>query len=319
MGKSIAIVAIMGAALTGCHTNDTAARNPTFSRGENIVIPAGTTAEDVVTMGGDIRIEGVASGDVITMGGDIWVLGRVEGDVGTAGGEVHIEGVVEGDVATAGGDIYLNGAVEGDVATAGGDVYVNGAVEGDVATAGGTVTYGDSATLGGKASAIAEHSSGSSLLGTIGAFAMLFLLALGLGELAPDRFHTARAALVQHPVKTPLYGAALGAVGVVAILGSAVTVIGLPISLGLGLGLVLAAMLGMALSASMIGALLPVERLRERPIAQLAAGVVALGVISFIPVVGALVTLWASLSGLGALVVTRLGKGPSVPREGPYR
>ena len=267
-----------------------------LAMGDKITIGASETVDSVASMGGDVTIAGVAEGDVVSMGGDVFVLGEVEGDVATAGGNVHVEGLVEGDVATAGGSVTFG---------------PNGRVEGQVRT------HGE------RLAASAHHSEGSALgafFQRIGAFAMLFLLAFGFRLLAKERFHALRAAMVRSPLKTPLTGLAFFCVAVVAILGSAVTVVGLPVAAVLAFGLVLAVYVGLAMSAAVLGAVLPWEKLQGRENLQLAAGVGALFFLSLLPFVGNLAMLLAALFGLGSVAMTRLGGKPLTPvSEGPYR
>lgn len=280
--------------------------------GEAITVGAGERVHDVATMGGDITVAGVAEGDVASMGGDIGVLGTVEGDVATAGGDVRVEGRVEGSVATAGGDVQVDGVIEGDVETAGGRVHFGpeGRVEGRVRSHGGQVA----AAVGGGGSAL------GAFFRRIGAFAMLFLLAFGFRLVAQDRFHALRAAMVRSPLKTPLLGLAFFCAAVVAILGSAVTVVGLPVAAVLAFALVLVVYLGLAMSAAVIGAVLPWDKLQGRENLRLAAGVGALFFLSLLPFVGNFALVVAALFGLGSVAATRLGGRPMPPAsEGPYR
>ncbi|MAQ13812.1 MAG: hypothetical protein CMN30_03345 [Sandaracinus sp.] len=283
-------------ALCASFPSTPAAADDRVSLGDDIHVRVGDHVDDVFTMGGDIRIDGVAAGDVATAGGDVVVTGTVEGDVATAGGDIRIEGTVEGDVATAGGQVVFGSA---------------GVVGGDVR--GGTPGVS-------IAGSHREESFFGSFFEKLGSFALLFLLVFGFRRLAGDRFDTVRAAIVRAPLKTPLMGLAFFLVALVAILGSAVTVVGIPVAAVLALALVLAIYVGLGMSAAVLGAMLPVERLQGRETAQLAAGVGVLFVLSLIPLFGGLSLMVATLVGLGAVAMTRLGQKPLMPSpEGPYR
>jgi len=80
---------------------------------------------------------------------------------------------------------------------------------------------------------------------------------------------------------------------------------------------------GLAAAATVIGAALPVERLRGRPILQILAGVACLFVVAQIPVLGSIALAAVACIGLGALLRTKFRPAP--PAElaqgdgGPYR
>jgi len=266
-----------------------------LAMGDKILVAEGERVDDVASMGGDVTVAGVAEGDVVSMGGDVFVVGRVEGDVASAGGNVRVEGTVEGDVATAGGSVTFG---------------PSGRVEGSVQTHGERLA---------PASPHEESALGA-FVRRVGAFALLFLLAFGFRFVAKERFHTLRATMVKAPLKAPLTGLAFFCAAVVAILGSAVTVVGIPVAVVLGFGLLLAVYLGLAMSAAVLGAVLPSEKLKGRENLQLAAGVGALFFLSLLPFVGNLAMLVAALFGLGSVAMTRLGGKPLTPvSEGPYR
>ncbi len=286
---------ILGAALLTAAMASAVSADDRLAMGEKVMIAEGERVDDVASMGGDVTVAGIAEGDVVSMGGDVFVLGRVEGDVASAGGSVRVEGTVEGDVATAGGQVTFG---------------PNGRVEGRVQTHGERFAP----------AAHHEESALGAFVRRVGAFALLFLLAFGFRFAATDRFHTLRATMVKAPLKTPLMGLAFFCAAVVAILGSAVTVVGIPVAAVLAFALVLAVYLGLAMSAAVLGAVLPWEKLRGRENLQLAAGVGALFFLSLLPFVGNLALLVAALFGLGAVAMTRLGGKPLTPAsEGPYR
>jgi len=285
---------MLGAALLTAAMAASVAADDRLAMGEKILVAEGQRVDDVASMGGDVTIAGVAEGDVVSMGGDVLVLGRVEGDVASAGGSVRVEGAVEGDVATAGGQVTFG---------------PNGRVEGRVQTHGGSLA----------AHALEEESALGAFVRHVGSFALLFLLAFGFRLLAKDRFHAVRAAMVKAPVKTPLLGLAFFCASVVAVLGSAVTIVGIPVAIVLAFGLVFAVYVGLAMSAAVIGAALPSEKLRGHENLQLAAGVGALFFLSLLPLVGKIAMLVAGLFGLGSVAATRMGGKPLAPSEGPYR
>lgn len=146
------------------------------------------------------------------------------------------------------------------------------------------------------------------------------LLFLGL---APDRMAKAKAELAQNPWRSLGVGLA-GLLGTLAaIVGTCLTIIGIPIGIVLALALPLVGVLGIGISASVIGAILPIASLRNQPLKQTAAGAGSLAAAALVPVLGVLVGLGASLAGVGALLSSHdrpLFRRPrAVEGPGPYR
>jgi hypothetical protein len=138
-------------------------------------------------------------------------------------------------------------------------------------------------------------------------FALLFLLGLFLLGLAPGRVRTVQAQIAAAPLRA-LANGFLGAIGgSVFALVLAITIIGIPAAIVVALALASATYAGLAASAAVVGGILPVAALRDRPVLQLAAGVLVLFVASRVPIVGPLLTMGATLIGLGAVVLTRAG------------
>lgn len=65
-------------------------------------------AEEVVAVGGSVRVNGEVERDVVAVGGAVRIKGRVGGQVVSVGGGVYLEpgAVVEGDVSSVGGTIH---------------------------------------------------------------------------------------------------------------------------------------------------------------------------------------------------------------------
>jgi hypothetical protein len=306
----LATLALLAAAPTAFAQED----RVTF--GGDIHVRAGETVRDVVTMGGDARIEGTVTGDVATMGGDV---------------DVREGAVVQGDLESMGGDLRVRegAAVHGDVATMGGDVELDQGAAVD-----GSVTENQS---GWSIPAVPELSdvphvrSGFALgdmignfFGSLASYALLFVLGLLLMGVAPDRYEALQVAIVRQPLRSFGMGL-LGTIGaVVAIVVLAITVIGIPAAVLLAIALPFAIYIGMAAFASVFGTLLPVEALRGKPVLRLGAGVLALFVASLVPFAGSIAVAVAAVVGLGALVITRFRKTAEVELErptsnGPYR
>jgi hypothetical protein len=255
--------------------------------GDAHVLP-GHQVRDVITMGGNARIEGQAFGNVVTMGGDVDVAGgRVVGDVITMGGDIRI---------TRGGRVHgqlhaMSGRIQVDDARDGARVPVSAAsAERPEAADGGHPRR----WLGELLQSALKH-------------ALLFLLGLLFMGLAPSRLEAIQSKLMREPLRS-LASGFLGLVaGAALTLVLTITIVGIPGAIVLALGLCWGAYLGLATTASVIGAALPVASLAGRPVLQLAVGTAILFVVSRVPVIGTLLTFFAMLAGLGAVIVTRGG------------
>jgi hypothetical protein len=262
-----------------------------------------------MTFGGDAEVAaGERASEVITFGGDALVAGEVLEDVVSMGGDVRVRrgGVVGGDVVTMGGDLHLEpgGEVRGDPVTMGGTVMRHEG-EGDARDG----SDGSSAAVVQGASDDGAHQGWlSDALGSVTRHALLLLLGLLLLGLMPRRLQTWQAAVAGSPLRSGAVGLLTFLVAIVLCLVLVVTLIGIPAAILLALMIPLAAYVGLAVTAGVVGAAMPFSALRERPVLQLTVGVGLLLVVSWIPVVGTLVTLVAMLLGTGALVVTRLGR-----------
>ena len=286
------------------------------SFGDDIVVRRGETVGDVVTMGGDARIDGVVTGDVSTMGGDV---------------DVREGAVVDGDVESMGGDLRVHdgATVGGDMSTLGGDIDLD---EGAIVRGSVTQNQGGFELPTLPAIPSAPHAghgihAGSVLadvLGGLVSYTLLFLLGLLLMGVFPERFEAMQVAIVRQPLRAGGYGV-LGAIGgVVAIVVLAITIIGIPAAVLLAVAFPFAIYVGMTAFATVFGTLLPVEALRGKPVLRLGAGVLALYVASLVPFAGSIAVAAAAVVGLGALVITRFKTTVEVEREraasdGPYR
>lgn len=271
--------------------------------------PASALAQDRVTFGEDVVIAaGERVHDVATFGGDATVMGDVSGDVVTFGGDALVLGHVAGDVATFGGDLTLG---EG------------ASVAGEISTLGGSVEHEaplpppPSSPLEALAAWIHDALQGAA------SFALLFLLALGMLGLVPERLRALEVVIAREPGRAGLRGVGAFFLAVIGIILLAITVIGIPAAIALGVALSAAGYVGLAAVAAVIGVILPVERLRDRPVMQLAAGVLTLYVASLVPGIGSLIVIGCAAVGLGAVVRTQLKKDvpprESEPGGSPYR
>ncbi|UJR82002.1 hypothetical protein [Sandaracinus amylolyticus] len=273
--------------------------------------PPGDELRDLVTFGGDARVlPDQRVRDVITMGGNARVEGQAFGNVVTMGGDADVRGTVVGDVVTMGGDIHVarGGHVHGQLNAMGGNIAVDEPVRDHQGSISLSVTSAPDTTRA------ASHHDDDESRGWVGEtleaamrHALLFLLGLVFMGLAPARLSMLQSTLVKQPLRV-LASGFLGVIaGAVLTLVLVITILGIPAAIVLALGLFLGAYLGLAATASVIGAALPIAALKDRPVLQLAVGVAILFVVSRVPVIGGLLVVGATLAGLGAVILTRGG------------
>lgn len=267
--------------------------------GEDVEVGEGESVRDVVTMGGDARVEGRAFGDVVTMGGDADVAGEVVGDVVTMGGDIRVR----------------DGArVHGGLDAMGGHVEVEP----------GALVHGRSRTHDEhEASARDADEDGSSIFRWALWHALLFLVGLVMLSTMREQLTRLQDELAARPVRSG-FGGLFGFVGgLVLCVVLCITLIGIPVAALLGAVFVLALLAGWTAVALRIGAALPIGALKDRPVHQLAAGIVVLFVIGLVPTIGPLLSTAALLAGLGAVMATKFGSKPRRATRhvstGPFR
>ena len=75
--------------------------------GSTVRIGEGEVVNDIVSIGGDVKVDGQVRGDAVAIGGDAKIDGRVTGEVVAIGGNVELgpEAEVWGDIVTVGGRV----------------------------------------------------------------------------------------------------------------------------------------------------------------------------------------------------------------------
>jgi hypothetical protein len=272
------------------------------TRGDKVLGP-GEHANEVVTIGGNIRLEEGATADQV-----VAVFGSV--DLGPGA-------VVANEVVAVGGDIHVSpGArVGAEAVSVGGKIVIDpaGVVEGDQTSVDVPGLAGMLSLLGARPRGHSPRGPLVSAAGALVQFALFFGLGLLLLVLFPRRIETLSGALVHAPGKAVLTGI-LGtlALPIVAVLLVA-TVVGIPLVAVVVLGTLAAALMGYTALALHFGRLVPIHLERGAPIVQLAIGTAALVALGQIPVLGCLAWLAAWLFMFGVVLRTRFGRPPTAP------
>lgn len=292
-------------------------------RHERVHKDGGENAPSRIVFGNNVHVgRDEVVGDVVTFGGNVGVEGEVVGDIATFGGNVRVypTGTVLGEVVLLGGNITVDeGAEMPNVAPnpgeGGVDIEFHGpddeidldGLELDERIEAKLMRFGERME---QRMAVRSEQEGpiGSFFGTLAVYLLVFFFGIVAMALMPDRFDALRRTLVREPARAGLAGLLSLLVAAVAGLVLMITIIGIPAALALGVGFSLAVYAGWVAVASVIGAALPVQGLRGKPLLQFASGVGVLFAISFVPVVGGLLSAAAWFVGLGAVVMTRFGR-----------
>ena len=240
----------------------------------DVLVRRGEEAGEVVVLRGRVLVAGVARGDVIVLSGRIEVTGQVSGSVINVRGPVTL-----GSSSHVAGDVLAGGRVrisEGAV--------VDGEARSDVAFA----LTGPLEALGRAAPWLAVWASVLAL-----GLALLLLAPRGADAVA-DATRTAPWASLGWGVVAAIALPLLGALGVVSL-------VWLPLGLGLLAALYLLLSIGVAWSAFALGRLIWREP-RVRIVALL-FGWAILAALAVIPVAGGVIWALAAAVGLGAMTV----------------
>ncbi|MFQ5743992.1 MAG: hypothetical protein ACE5HV_10440, partial [Acidobacteriota bacterium] len=305
----LALLVVAGLVVTGCLNIE--ADNGGFVMGSSIVVEKGEVArEDLVALGGSIRVDGRARRDVVVIGGSLTVNGTVGGDVVAVGGRLRLgpDAHVGGDATVVGGSLSRNPSA---------------VIEGELVNV--SFGYGLDHVFGGFSPLWWGgwwRFTPFVIFGRTTQLLYWLLLALLTVALVGDRVSSASYAVSRAPVR-------LGAIGIVGFLALAfaflvlcvlsILLVGIPFLIALIFAWWLAYILGVVAVFQSIGG--RVMRLVGRPeasqIAIVLAGGVVFGILRYFPVFGSLLWTVGALVGLGAVFATRFGSGRSwVPRRG---
>jgi hypothetical protein len=260
--------------------------------------------------------------DQIVLAGDVFVRrGQEVGEVVVLQGRVVVGGVVRGDVILLNGNVEVAGQVSGSVVAVGGRVALGPSshVAGDV-LAGGTVRVAGGAQVDGDvredvAFALNEQVEALGRFAPwVAVWASVFVLGLVLLLLAPRGADAVSAAARSAPWASLGWGlVAFVALPVFGTLG-VLSLVWLPLGIGLLAALLLLSSIGIAWSAFALGRLLWREP-RGRVLALL-IGWAILAAVAVIPWVGGAVWVGAAVAGIGAMTVAGWRARWREPRPG---
>lgn len=247
---------------------------------------------DLIVLSGDVRVRrGEEANEVIVLHGSVSVAGVVRGDVVLIDGRIEVTGQVGGSVVNVDGPVAL-----GPSAHVGGDVLAHGGVRAEAgAQVDGDIRQGAAFTF----------PTPVRVLGRFAPWLAIWMSVLGLGLLlllfAPRAADAVSSVARTRPWPSLGWGAlvfvALPVGGGIAVL----TLVGIPLGLGLLLALFLLYSIGLAWSALALGRLLWSEP-RGRVLA-FAIGWAIMAAVAAIPFVGGVVWLAGAIFGVGTAAV----------------
>ena len=321
-----------------------------FGIGGNVDVVAGVQG-DAVLVGGDVRVRDSVAQGLFAAGGNVRLEATVGRNARIAGGNVEIASTanIAGNLSVAGGTVEIRGPVGGNVRAAAGDVLIDGPVAGDVRIAAGSLELGPNARIGGKlvhhgpekirrdpAAQVAggiERGPARGLKGEerhgVGPRIGGWLWSLGLIALAgfiAGVFPAGSRSMGDGLRNDPGIGLLLGFIALVCVPIAAVvlmvTIIGIPLALAVLLLYFLMLIVGYAAVGVMVGDA-ALARLRSQDSARVGwrvgaamAAMLALALLSRIPVVGGLVIFVVLLAGLGAIVLAVRARTSLPPTQG---
>jgi hypothetical protein len=262
-----------------------------------------------------IARDSVAASQVVALGRDLVLEGRAASGIAVLRGSARIAGSVEGDVVVLGGDVDLDSQ-----ARVGGDVFVLG---GAIHTRPGSEVRGRSVAYPTAPGALLVLAEGPALglspwsrvvVGTkLALLAAWLITAMALVAVAWPAIASTADAIAA----TPLRSFVVGLVGVLAAILAALflssflgVAAGVPLLVLLALAALVLKLWGTVAVCAFLGTRLA-RRAGWRGAAPLAAtlcGLGCLGVLKFVPWLGVWAWTAATLIGVGASLITKLGR-----------
>ncbi len=286
-----------------------------YAFGDSVII-GNHVQQDTLTIGRNLLINGDINGDLRAMGETISVNGIINGHANLAGNHIHINNHIQGDlsVATAQVSFGSDALVDGDI-----NIYSDYAdtmeIPSHVAPSGRIHRHLDDLDghmeMGSWRGEV--HASGWQYW--LGSTLTSFVLCLILVLIARQFVHRAANSISQTTASNLTQGTLALALLIGAILLSAITIIGLPVSLLLILATIVAVFIASLVGSYSLGYMIWVRWRHEEPngfraLAMTALlGTLVLSLLEAIPFIGWLIGILVMLAGLGAINPWRTTRG----------
>ena len=281
---------------------------------------------------GDRRIS--VTGGVVVASDEV-----VDGEVISIDGPVRINGTVNDDVFVGDGNLTIRGEVNGDVLVVHGDALVTGRLDGDIVALDGRITVRDGASVTGSVkSRQAPDVAPGTVQGDVkklniknlwAGFMILFLIYLWVAVtlavallgllfvLLFPRAADATATAGRRFWPSVGWGALIGVVGPILAVLVLVTIVGIPLGLGMFSALNVLAPLGYVASSLILGRCMVKSTSTGGRIGAFFAGFGILRAVALIPGIGAIVWFLVCIYGLGALAQAAWRAGRVAPGAAP--
>lgn len=310
-----------------------------YVAGGNVVFD-GEVNGDLFVAGGNVTIAGVINGNVRAAGGQIHVTGKILGNATIVGGSITVVNntTIGKSLVAAGGQLIIMAPVGTSATLAGGSVTVGNTVKGNLLAVGNQITLSPQAHIAGSMTYYSEKQadiqSGAVVKGGVNfhktqysakiqknaesarAFGMVFrviglITAFIIGSLFillfPRFMQKATDQLSESPWKTLLAGFGMLVLAPVVMVLLFVTLIGIPFALLLLVGYVIYIYVAQIFAGLFIGQKITEGfKLSQSQYLSLLIGLVAIALVSWVPVLGSLVGFFVLIGGMGALLLTKL-------------
>jgi len=277
--------------------------------GQNIYVQPGENYDALVGIGSDIKVDGIAN-TVVSIGGDIEVNGDVQDAVVTIGGDAVVNKAVYGDLVIVGGSAFLaNEAI----------------IHGDLVMVGVKLTKEPGAQIKGAQTEVSISNFfvnfpekfaffGVSLASIFFAFTLfatmlMTLLVLLVGLIFPQGLEKSRKYALAAPGKAFLFGLLLTIFFLPISFVLLITIIGIPLLLLFWLVFGVLVIWGLAVIAEIIGekATSLVGYKGNSEILKLIVGILLLVLIIQIPIIGWIILFFAKVMAIGISAISHLG------------
>jgi hypothetical protein len=287
-----------------------------FATGDTIVIDA--PVDSLVVAGGRIQVNAPVKGDLIAAGGKVSINADVGGKVIAAGGIIEMNGSVGTNLIAVGGKVnVMNTTTVGrDALLSGGSVTNAGTVNGtlrvgssnfqNTGTAGSTVidspqNHKETNQAGDRSKDLGNWSWISAVLALLMALGFL-IIGLVLIVLFPGAATAVGGSVLNHPVRTLIFGiGGLIGGGIICLL-LLISIVGIPLALLVALLLMATTTVSGLVTSLALGRFLgDVLKMTASPLILFIIGFVLLNLLQLIPILGGIIWLIALLLGTGAI------------------
>ena len=311
-----------------------------YLAGGKIVVD-GVINGDLIAGGGEITINGEVTQNVRIAGGNINIDGLIGRNATVLGGNIIFtkDSILTGSLTSAGGNLNLYSPIGKDLYLGAGDVTIGNTVGGDINAGVGSITLNPDASISGGLNYISEQQvqilDGATISGQVKhtlppadtkssketaenaaagfdtfykaiTFSSLLILGLLLIKFFPNFSRFSAQTISSRFWASLVVGLLTPILIVIAFILLLITVLGIPLALILLLGFMLSLYLSKIFVSILLGNFIS-EKLNQtwNLYVSFILGLAILTILSFIPLLGLLISLFTNIIGLGALLLSK--------------